>query len=148
MPCLSIKYTPKVGPLLQVAIALPTFKPPQSPIGDDHGLVFYTALIDTGASYTCISGKIVKELKIPPIGKQLIHGVHGPGATNQYQFQIGLAFPQSQDAGGIIRANLATFLVNGVEFVPSGSFDVLLGRDILCNGSFTMSFDGHATFCI
>ena len=36
---------------------------------------------------------------------------------------------------------------NGSFFDGSGSgFDVLIGRDILCQGVFNMSFDGHVTF--
>jgi hypothetical protein len=31
---------------------------------------------------------------------------------------------------------------------PSRSFQMLLGRDILCRGTFTMSFDGHFTFSL
>jgi len=27
-------------------------------------------------------------------------------------------------------------------------FQMLLGRDVICQGSFNMTFDGHFTFCI
>ena len=45
-------------------------------------------------------------------------------------------------------ASIASFTVNGIEFIPLPGFDVLLGRDILCQGTFVMSFDGHATLCL
>jgi hypothetical protein len=37
-----------------------------------------------------------------------------------------------------------------MEFVPppGGPFQILIGRDIICRGSLTMSFDGHFTFCL
>src|SRR5207237_209180 len=45
------------------------------------------------------------------------------------------------------------FLIQGtqvMEFIPRGGspFQMLLGRDIICRGTFTMSFDGHFTFSI
>jgi hypothetical protein len=47
----------------------------------------------------------------------------------------------------------AGFLVQGtqvMEFAPPGGspFQILLGRDILCKGTFTLSFDGHFTFSL
>jgi hypothetical protein len=47
----------------------------------------------------------------------------------------------------------AGLLVQGkqvMEFAPAGSspFQILVGRDILCQGTFTLSFDGHFTFSI
>jgi hypothetical protein len=40
--------------------------------------------------------------------------------------------------------------VMGTEFVPppGTAFDILLGRDILCRGVFSMSFDGHGVFSL
>lgn len=149
MPCLSIQYNPKIGPLVQVAIWPPDFKPQQQTgTADALKIAFYMALIDTGASCTCISPKVVRDLKIPPIGKQPVSGVHGNNSTNAYQFQVVLAFPQAPQPSGIMQANVMATLVTGVEFVPPSAFDVLLGRDILCSGSFSMSFDGHALLCV
>ena len=47
----------------------------------------------------------------------------------------------------------AGYLVQGtqvMEFAPAGGspFQILLGRDILCRGTFTLSFDGHFTFSL
>ena len=39
------------------------------------------------------------------------------------------------------------FPVTGVEVTIGATFDILLGRDILCHGTFSMSFDGHAMLC-
>ncbi len=36
-----------------------------------------------------------------------------------------------------------------LEFTATGSnFQMLLGRDVLCQGTFSFSFDGHFTFCL
>jgi predicted aspartyl protease len=108
----------------------------------------YMALIDTGASCTCISAKVIRDLGLNPIGKQPVGGVHGSQATNAYQFLTGIVFPQSVSAAGIMNATVMTFPVTGVEFVPPGAFDVLLGRDIICQGHFSMSFSGQAVLCL
>jgi hypothetical protein len=38
--------------------------------------------------------------------------------------------------------------VQVLEFVGGGPIQMLVGRDILCMGVFTISFDGHFTFSI
>jgi len=108
------------------------------------------ALVDTGASHTCISANVIKDLGLTPRGKIPAYGVHGVGSTNAYQFTVGFAFPQTQIASGAVMANLQTFQCDGMEFdMPGGGgFDVLLGRDIICKGVFSLSFDGHAIFSI
>ena len=50
-------------------------------------------------------------------------------------------------ATGFMSSQVEWTPVRGSFFDGSGSgFDVLIGRDILCQGVFTMSFDGHVTF--
>jgi Aspartyl protease len=148
MPSLSFSYIPSVGPLIQVAIWPPNYRPsaptPAIPIAP----TLYNALIDTGASCTCISPKVVADLSLPPTGKQHVGHAQGSTATNSYQFQVAFFFPQMQTvtAAGVLQAQVAAFAVMRIEFIaPAGSaFDVLLGRDIICRGAFAMSFDGHA----
>lgn len=149
MPCLSIPYNPSVGPQLQLAVFPPGYNPPQAPAGPNPTNVsLYTALVDTGASCTCVSAKVISDIGLMPSGKIPVGGVHGSQAANQYQFIAALIFGQMQAPNGAVLANMHAYTVLGVEFVPNGNFDVLLGRDILCRGVFTMSWDGHATFCV
>jgi len=37
-----------------------------------------------------------------------------------------------------------------MEFVPGGGspYQILVGRDIICRGAFSLSFDGHFTFAL
>jgi hypothetical protein len=58
------------------------------------------ALLDTGASSTCISSKVVDEVSLQPTGKMPVIGVHGRTPTNTYQFTVGLIVPQGQDPSG------------------------------------------------
>jgi hypothetical protein len=110
--------------------------------------IWLLALIDTGASCTCISAKVISDLSLAPMGKQPVGGVHGSRPTNAYQFQVGFVFPQSQTPGGAVNANVMSFLVNGIECIPQPGFEVLLGRDVICSGAFTLSFDGYAVLSL
>jgi predicted aspartyl protease len=105
-------------------------------------IVQYMALIDTGASHTSISKKILTALNLNPSGKQPVSGLHGPQPTKLYQFQIELIFPQSQAATGAISAQLSLTPVIGPEFMAPGGFDVLLGRDVICRGHFQCHLTG------
>lgn len=146
MPSLAFQYSPNVGPLIQLAIWKPGFIPSQQPISAQNpatAVTFYNALIDTGASCTCITPKVVNDVGLTPVGKQSVGGVHGKKIVNQYQFQVALLFPQSQAATGLVNANVMVTPVTGVEFDSPGGFEVLLGRDIICRGILQISFDGH-----
>jgi predicted aspartyl protease len=146
MPSISITYNPSVGPLIQVAIWAPNYRPAQPSSASPLQMNMYAALVDTGASCTCISQKVIQDIGLNPIGKQQVGHAQGISAANSYQFQVVFAFPQSQGPTGTIQANLMAHLVMGVEFLPQpgSTFDVLLGRDVICKGNFSMSFDGHA----
>jgi predicted aspartyl protease len=111
----------------------------------------YMALVDTGASCTCISQKVIQDLGLAPIGKVPVGHAQGIAATNSYQFQVVFAFPSGPAAPtGVVPSQVLAIPVIGVEFMPQpgSGFDMLLGRDILCRGVFSMSFDGHAIFSI
>jgi Aspartyl protease len=131
-----------------VAILQPDPAVPGQSKQPDGNMTMYMALVDSGASSTCISSRIVKEVGLSPIGKIQVAGVHGSTPTNSYQFAVGFILPVRQEATGAIFGNMTGFVVDGTEFVNDGcGFDVLLGRDILCKGSFHMSFDGHFLIC-
>ena len=96
MPSLSMNSR-DCGPLISLAIMPVAFAPDlkatheQNPVSLHH----YMALIDTGASHTAISAKVISDLGLAPIGKQPVGGVHGQAPTNLYTFQVGLVFPQN-----------------------------------------------------
>jgi hypothetical protein len=144
MPCLSFLYNAVSGPIIQVAIL-----PPKPPTGGLSNLTLYAALLDTGASATCISADAVKDAGLLPIGKQGMVGVGGVSATNLYQFHVGIAQNQTIQPTGGTSVSFALFPVQGMEFVKTGgaTFDVLIGRDILCKGHLSVSADGHGVFC-
>lgn len=129
MPSLVFQYNPSVGPLVQVAIWRPGFVPQQGPSAvNPVAVTLYNALIDTGASCTCITTKVIQDAGLAPTGKITSGGVHGKKIVNQYQFQVAFLFPQSQAPTGLVNANALAVPVTGIEFDASGSFDVLLGQ--------------------
>jgi hypothetical protein len=145
MPSLWIRFNPKVGPILQVLVWKPGFVPPQGAPAAPMSANLNNALLDTGASCSCISDKVIKSEGLVPSGKQQVGGVHGSQSTNAYRFQIAIPFVQGQNVSGSVNANVMVYNINGIEFIPLPAIEVLIGRDILCNGVLTMSFDGHAT---
>jgi Aspartyl protease len=154
MPCLAFTFTPNVGPLLQLSIQKVAYRPAAasaqiaSEASAQEAISSYMALVDSGASCTCVSPKVVRDIGLRPIGKQAVGGMHGRKVINTYQFKVVLLFPISSNPAGGVMANAVAFNVTGVEFEPTANFDVLMGRDVLCQGQFSMGWDGHATFCV
>src|SRR6266542_1862626 len=138
MPCLSGRYDPRVGPIVNVGVTTPgAFAPGKAA----PGVNTFPALIDTGASTTCISLAVAQATGLQAIGlRPMISATHSV-PVSVYLADLVMPF------GG------AGFVVRGIqlmEFTPHAStpFQILLGRDILCEGSLTMRFDGHFTLCL
>lgn len=138
MPCLSGTYQPGIGPLINLGVAKPGTFVPNQPI---KALTTFPALIDTGASATCISPNVAQTVGLQPIGKRPMVSATHAVPVNIYLVDLILPF------------GAAGFVVSGaqvMEFVPLGGspFQILVGRDLICRGTLTMSFDGHFTFCL
>lgn len=149
MPCISGSYNPAAGPLIQVVIIDPT-QTPVSSGGTIKGttLNVFLALADTGASSTCISQKVAQDVGLQPSGKTLMSGATGQSPVDQYTFVVAFMLNPTQDPSGHLSGSLASHIVQGCEFANHGfGFDVLLGRDILCKGVFSLSGDGHYLLC-
>ena len=139
MPCLSGKFDPSIGPIVNVGVLLPdTIK---SNTAANLQITTFPALMDTGASVTCISPKVAQAVNHEPMGKRpMISATHSIPVNI---FLVDLFFPFGK--AGFVSPN-----VQVMEFTPSGEspFQMLVGRDIICKGTFTLSFDGHFTFCL
>lgn len=148
MPILAGNYNPNVGAIIQIAI-LPIDliqNSDGSPKPPPQNIPFFNALIDTGASCTCVSANAAQQAKLVPTGKAPMAGATGSTAKNKYAFGAGFMINAKQDASGAVGGDLFLMQVNGMEFDNhGGTFDVLLGRDIICKGVFTMTPTGHYT---
>jgi predicted aspartyl protease len=105
------------GPLIQVTVSLP--EEVKKLRGRDEEITI-TALIDTGATDTCISGTVAQKLGLVSIERVQTLGVHGVGESNRYS--VNFTF-----TGSNIRLNDWPV----TEFNTSGRIDMLIGRDVL-----------------
>lgn len=144
-----------------------TVIPPDAPdIANPHepllptAVTALTALIDTGATTTCISKRAVDILKLQPIGKAPVHGVSGVTAQNVYLFYIAFPFhvpPRYPVPPGVApsvpgkpatQLHLLQKVLQGCEFDggPTPTFDVLLGMDVISTGSLVVQGNGTFSF--
>jgi hypothetical protein len=118
------------------------------PLGQPPGgsLKLYRALVDTGASRTCVSDRLVAFYRFPPYKRAVMN--HAWGSNETYTYQFTLYIPTRLDGyhGGNFTGDVSVFELEGMEFKAKSDFDLLIGRDFLTRGSFKMDFDGH--FCI
>ena len=120
------------GPTLHVRIGFdPTFQPgggaePDLPGGR------HPALVDTGATESCIDAALAMELGLPIVDRQLVAGVHGADATNFHLAQIYVP--------GLEWTVYGRFA--GVHLAEGGQPHLaLIGRTFLHN--FTMTYEGR-----
>ncbi len=110
------------GPIIEVYICPPhpiTLKLKQA--GKQVPAFKAIALIDTGATATCISQEIVNRLKLIAHDIQTVHTA--AGISQQLLYDIGVGLPISQPNILSIQAPCAD--------LTGQSFEVLIGRDIL-----------------
>jgi hypothetical protein len=115
------------------------------------------ALVDTGATSTCISKNVAREVEFEPVGKVQVHGVGGLVSHNSYLFHIAFPFQMAGQLSpnlpppnaGQVQASLHVLekLIQGFEFDnASAGFDVLLGMDVIATGSLVVQGNGTFSF--
>ena len=139
MPCLSGQYNPAIGLLINVGVLPPGTVTPAG-VGN-MPLTAYPALVDTGASKTCISIIVVQAVGLKPIGLAPMISANQTLPANQYLADLALVF----GPGALFVPNIQ---VSEFTAAPNSPFQVLVGRDIICRGALTLSFDGHFTFSL
>lgn len=147
MPCLSGSFIPAIGPLLNVGIAPPT-APGQVPPGQVKS---FPALIDTGASSTCISAAVAQAVGLQPIGMRPMASATQSVPVNVYLGTLIVPFGPTSFLIGpmqLMEFNPVAVLQPGEGASPASPFEILLGRDVLCRGAFALSFDGHFTLSL
>jgi len=89
-------------------------------------------LWDTGATHSCLSPKIVKDLGLKPIDTIIVHGVNSSKVADVVIASIGLA-------NGLFLAGRRF----SVSEIPGT--DILIGMDIIMMGDFAISNGGGKT---
>lgn len=118
----------RFGPTLQVEIYLPESV---AKLRGQNPNFPARALIDTGATGTCISPNIAVALNLQPLHQIDMAGVTGIEKSNVYA--VDFTFPGS---GILVR----DWMVWEARNLSKHGFDMLLGRDILKN--FLLVYDG------
>src|SRR5258706_7979829 len=79
-----------IGPTLFVQIGFdPTFDPLAIPIGSPNlPTNLLHALVDSGATESCIDSTIATALNLPIIDRRSVSGVHGAGEVNMHLAHI------------------------------------------------------------
>ena len=138
-PDLLVRY----GPTLWVHIGFdPDFQPGTS--SPDLPDVPCPALVDTGATESCIDSALALDLDLPVVDRQTVSGVHGSNAVNFHLAQIYIPDLSHTEFG----------LFAGVHLTAGGQpHQALMGRTFLKNvllmydgttGSVTISHGNNA----
>jgi len=141
MPSLTFRINKldEIGPTLEVSVL------PPSPLIEHlsetekkNTVLRKNALIDTGASVTCISQSIVEKLNLIPFDIQNV--LTASGETPQLIYDMGILLPLKKSQ----THNIQSFSID----LSNQSYEILVGRDVLSyykfiydgiNNSFTLS---------
>ena len=97
-----------------------------------------SALVDTGATRSCISPLVAERIGLLPDESITIAAASGTYETARYA--VGIVVPDV----GILQEKIN---VAEVALSKSNNFQALLGMDILLKGSFHLDFSNHFVFC-
>lgn len=106
----------------------------------------FRALVDTGATKTCVSKRVVDKLGLDAKGKQMMNSASDLAEVNEYRIHLTIPTKDSEYPTEIKTEHWINRSV--MELLnPSGGYDILLGMDILerCNlfiarGDFFLSY--------
>lgn len=106
--------------------------------------IAFEALVDTGATISGMSPKVIESLGLKPDGWQSVTGVHGTADTPTYA--VSIAVPISEEVSGPDGGATKTFsrganLEVALLQPQPNTFDVLLGMDLLENFHLTIHKD-------
>src|SRR5712691_4719712 len=121
----------KEGPFLEVLVSIPQAlaafyakenMPLPTPISG-------MALIDTGASKSCVHGPIMRDLRVSPINTATTHTAAGPVTHSLYPAHFTFPAPKIEiDFASVVGVNLAGQTILGKQLIA------LIGRDVLGMG--------------
>lgn len=100
----------------------------------------FTALIDTGALRTCISQNVVDRLGLERQGRMEVGNVKRTELHWTYLFYVGI-WPETEDQSPSVPFGIGCE-IEGIDIGDSRYYDVLLGMDIITQGSLRLELDG------
>ena len=120
------------GPTLLVNIGFdPNYQPPPHPNIPVAGITGTHALVDTGASESCIDSMLATQLNLPIVDRRMVSGVSGPQEVNMHLSQVYIPSLSFTIYG----------MFAGVHLTAGGQpHKALIGRTFLQR--FTMTYNG------
>ncbi len=98
----------------------------------------YTALLDTGATASWVSGRIVERFGLVRLGSKPVVVATEVRLRESYIFRLGLVGDEEGDTAlPFVFAETVGFKIDQAD-----GFDVLLGMDVLAHTDFTMRRNG------
>ncbi|SRR6266571_1447307 len=126
------------GPFLEVFVSIPQalaqfYEKEHIPIPSPLSGM---ALIDTGASKSCVHGSMMRELKVSPISTATTHTAAGAVTHSLYPAHFTFPVPKIEiDFTSVVGVDLSGQTIMGKQLIA------LIGRDVLANGLFV--YNGH-----
>ncbi|WP_439567099.1 hypothetical protein [Sphingopyxis sp.] len=99
----------------------------------------YSALIDTGALRTCVSERVIQDLRLTKTGRVEISNVKRTENHWTYLFYVGI-WPDADE--GISTVIGLGGEIEGIDLGFNKYFDVLLGMDVISKGFLHIENDG------
>ncbi|MFN3387377.1 MAG: hypothetical protein ACK40O_00465 [Allosphingosinicella sp.] len=101
----------------------------------------FTALVDTGALRTCVTERVVQALALKRRGRIEIWNIKRPEQHWTYLFHVGI-WPEPLEPNEPASIFGIGSEVEGIDVGDNRFFDVLLGMDIISQGSLHLKLDG------
>lgn len=95
-----------------------------------------TGVLDTGATVTGLSHKLVAKLGLAVRGRRRVLGVNGPAFHNYHVFRIG--FDLADQTGTPSFPYFMEPTIEGIAWTDEASADVLIGMDVIELCDFTV----------
>lgn len=134
------------GPILDISVSIPQalanlYARQQIPLPSP---ITGIALIDTGATRSCVHGPIMSQLGVNPIGVVTTGTAAGPVLHSL--FPVHFTFPAAGidfDFSAVVGVDLSRQIINGQQLIA------LIGRDVLARGIFVYNGPlGAFTFAV
>ncbi len=129
---------------IRIKIGIRSFQPyePVDGVSTPFNLIYheYMALVDTGALRTCVSERVVQSVGLKRKGRAEIWNIRREETHWTYLFHIGI-WPDTDD-------NMPSPVfgigpeIEGIDIGNHRFFDVLLGMDVISQGSLHLERDG------
>ena len=106
----------------------------------------FHALIDTGATSTMISPRVISALGLQQVNQIRFGGLGGLLWRPAYLFHVAFYKTPPGDPNDVSNILICRKAINGGALTNEHTFDVLLGMDILTTGTLTVDRDGTFKF--